>query len=354
MYPHIRLVILIAFALFCLPISTAHGRDCASGEAPASYVFGTCSTVVAGGADICQASTEASGVWVDCRAHRNGTVGGAEVFGDSTVSTADYVVYGTAANGLDFCCAYDDGPSDDVVRFDIQLSDDADDADFTDFSNSGADAGFQLYVYGMDDTDTIEGPDDLGAANYIDGNDHADTLYANDDDSIMMGGGHGDELIGNDDANKLYGDDLFGYGSGNDTIECGGGNDIAHGGGGNDTISGEGGDDEIYGEAGQDTITGGPGDDDLYGGTSPDTIGGGNGSDLLVGGPGANVLCGGTGVVELRGGVNDDVLWASQYATSVTGTDAGGTNKCGHTTHGSFLTTGSCGYVLSSKPAACP
>lgn len=349
------MAMILMVLLQVLLVGTAKARDCVTGEAPSGYVTGTCATLAVGANDVCEGSAAPNGIWVSCDVELNGTVGASDVMGASSSGGADYVIYGTAANGLDFCCAFDDGGgANDIERFDIHLSSEDDSADFFDFSTSGAHEDFVLYVYGKDGNDTLYGPNDLGAQGWINGNRHADTLHAYDDDTAMMGGGNGDVLYGNGDDNVLFGEEPYSSIGGNDWIECGAGDDLAIGGGGADTIYGHGGEDTIDGEGGDDLLIGGDGTDILDGDSDDDVLDGGNGDNLLVGGTGENVMCGGLGNIEFEGGPDDDVMWVSTYATSVTGTDSGGTNKCGHVSHGSFLSSGGCGYILTSKPAACP
>ncbi|WP_233270292.1 calcium-binding protein [Chachezhania sediminis] len=103
--------------------------------------------------------------------------------------------------------------------------------------------------------------------------------------------------------------DTAGVGNGMvNTIGGNAGDNFLDGRGGDDLILGRGGDDYIDGGTGDDKLNGGAGDDIAYGGMGEDELYGRQGRDQLFGGGGEDVLVGGGGADLLEGGVGDDIL----------------------------------------------
>lgn len=355
-------------------VLSAQARDCVSGEAPAGYVIGTC-----GGSaalpDLCTSTSSSMSTSVDCRADGNDGTGSSEVYLETLDSNDGYVVYGTDANALAFCCAFDEEELF-IGSINIRLTPQDDTIDATLFRNVGPTNSQYVTIKGLAGDDTMVGPTDSNTYSFkAEGGGGSDALYSYDELSLHYGGAGNDTLYGDSDGNILHGDDADLETTGNDTIYAGGGNDqvfpgngddLAYGGAGADIIHAYEGDDEVYGEGGDDWLTGGAGPDLLVGGDGNDLIQGEGGIDVLHGNAGADDLYGGseadtlcsgttpTGEEDaLYGGSGNDVMWAPTGPSNPSGSDTSGSNTCGHTIHGAFLTSGSCSYTLTVAPTEC-
>jgi Ca2+-binding RTX toxin-like protein len=368
---------MLAFILaqFVLVGSEAHARDCVTGEAGSGFVAMGCDAGTLG-ADICEEVDLGGGtIAAECEATRQGSANPASVIAETLSSDDGYVIFGYASSGSAFCCAFDDG-SDGVAAVSIELSSHDDEMHGEDLYNTGFFSDIQFLVLGGDGEDEIHGPEAAGTGSSgWAGEDGDDDLYCYDD-SVCSGGGGDDTLVGNDDANYFVGDvtpycagsgaDDFSTGGGDDyiygcggadTIDAGADDDIASGGTGTNTIDGGSGLDWLYGSYDADLLIGGAGDDILEGNGGNDILRGGVDDDLLLGGDGDDFLCSGSttffGDDIMHGGNDDDVFWAPSSNANPTGTDSGGSDLCGHSSHGSFLTSGSCSYTLTSAPSEC-
>lgn len=222
--------------------------------------------------------------------------------GDVCDASAEYCVFGTASNNVDFCCEYsvttenkllvigsdntdyiyfqyDDGSSYDLDNYSTGFTFEGrtlgESGDDTIVGSRSTNAEYHDDLHGGTGVDTISG--DLGD-DYLQGDDGADILYGEEGE---------DELQGNVGADELYGgpnNDLILGGDDSDDINAQGGDDIVYGGGGNDDIAGAAGNDTIYGEAGQDDICGDNEDDALYGGDNEDWLWGGAGTESVTDG----------------------------------------------------------------------
>lgn len=398
--------VLTVFAAALLPqvSSAATITSCTSNDAPAAYNTSTCNQGKT--YDVCYVS----GNDLICDLKRNGDTspGIGHVVTEYNGTGQEFSAWGYGGENTKFCCAisvsaneldevklwgttYATGGLGDTLTFWDTLGELGQPSNYTTTTvwgqiggQEGEDVilGSNQYAYYTED---LDGGDD---ADQIYGNDAQDHIYAGDGDDIVDGGEGTDWIWGEegvDDIEGGVGNDIIQGNAGADIIYGGDDDDEIYGGTGDDYIDGEAGVDELYGEADideihggddEDTIDGGSEDDDLWGGNHSDTIKGGTGDDVIhgvggddfingdggndtiYGGLGTNVMCGGgtsgLGHDAFYGESGNDTMWEPFFANAPTGTDTGGVDVCGHTIHGSFLTSGTCSYTLTSAPLGCP
>ena len=337
--------------------TTTAASDCASSDAPSVYPSYACDN---GGSAVCYHNDDWLGIGIEvleCDLDVNGDSYDADVIVVTSYGPTDYSAWGRDAGHNFFCCTWDliDGDISGVIVWGSD-HDDSIDLNYNSGSRNLQFVGTSGYssltgwAIGNEGADVIHG-------SYYTNSNYAERLDGIDGDDVLYGHDGEDEL----DCNQFYADadsDEHHGGDQDDEICGGDGSDESYGGGGADTISGGAGADTLYGYAGDDTITGGDGSDTIYGGDGADALNGDDGQDYVDGGNNNDGVCGGaTGGVagdELHGGDGDDNIWSPAIATAPSGTDSGGTNHCGHTSHGAFLTSGACTYDLTAKPANCP
>jgi subtilisin-like proprotein convertase family protein/Ca2+-binding RTX toxin-like protein len=193
-------------------------------------------------------------------------------------------------------------------------------------------AGFQSYLYGNADAETLIGG---SGDDYIRGFEGADKLYGGTGDDHLLGD------TGNDTLRGDAGSDVLSGGGGDDRLYADSADTLVDGGDGYDRLYAQGdaglsidlaaaGIEYAYGSIGDDvfdgadagdkvTLYGRDGDDVLSGGAGNDTLRGDAGSDVLSGGGGNDTLTGGEGIDQLVGGGGDDRLYADGADTVVDG-----------------------------------
>jgi len=195
-----------------------------------------------------------------------------------------------------------------IESFTVTVRDDgpdASDATFTQDTEAGTQASFDLFAAGVADTG-LDGGALTGAALAAESTFQGDVTYTADGtiSYTPVAGETGtvaiDYMVTDGDGDTASASLFINLAESQDAGYIPGG--------GGEVIVGSDGDDVLDGGSGRDVIFGTGGDDELIGGNSRDAILGGNGEDTLLGGNGNDLLIGGAGDDELTGGKGGDTF----------------------------------------------
>jgi Ca2+-binding RTX toxin-like protein len=326
--------------LFLIPALSPMARAAYGCPAPYDNVSITCQ--VAPATPVCWYLTTD---YYKCDLDIAGGTGPAELYAfNDSAGTPFYHVWGTDANGTDFCCFIAVNNPDDVdSKLVVHGGAGADYIKLENYGVPGWSAGplrVSSSVNGLGGNDTIIG----GSALYedeLDGGNNNDTIWGGPGYDHIIGGASDDELHGGTGGDYIEGfsgiDTIFGD-AGNDGIDGGVGNDIISGGDNNDTISGGDDIDDIAGDAGDDSIAvdqfppfntstddgevaaGGAGVDTIHGAQGADVLYGDGENDHIYGYGDADDICGDDDDDYLDGGQgNNDEVYGGTGTTTILG-----------------------------------
>lgn len=216
--------------------------------------------------DICYLTTTVStNDTLSCHLAANGDTSAADIHAvyDGTLIE----VFGTDADGNDFCCLSSPSSSLWYVKIEGSTQGDSIDLQYVDGSSTydlenASGKTMVATVKGDDGIDFIYGSNSTSAA-------YEEDLHGDDGNDTIHGRAGNDDIYGGDDIDTVW------AGDGNDYVDGGHHTDYLHGENGQDDLIGREGDDHLFGEAGDDVLCGGLNDsagDHLEGGPGSDTL----------------------------------------------------------------------------------
>ncbi|MEM7422908.1 MAG: Hint domain-containing protein [Pseudomonadota bacterium] len=262
--------------------------------------------------------------YTDLYINSNGSItfGGAEVFYNETISSADnpmiapFLTDVDISNGGDIHWDLDAANGAVTITWDgvapySGTGNNSFQVVLTDAGNGNFDVEFIYadiqYTNGSSGTATAGFADGSGSETPLDGSGNASTMSGYESHDFGGGGSsgtyQGNYTDGSHSDGFASGPEVYGTDGDDSTIDGTDSSDTIFGGADNDGVST--GNDTIEAEFGDDTVFGGDGDDSLDGGLGNDTIDGGSGDDTIAGGFGDDSISAGDGNDVIFGAASD-------------------------------------------------